>query len=67
VKVRLSPPIDGRRKLEGVLNAETTPQVIVIRLDDQTAWPVPYDTVQEARIVITDAMIAEEVKKRGEV
>ena len=38
-----------------------------MRLDDQTQWRVPYDTVQEARIVITDAMIAEEMKKRGDV
>ncbi len=65
VKVRLSPPIEGRRKLEGVLDAETTPQIIVIRLDDHTLWRVPYDVLQEARIVITDAMIAEEMKKRG--
>lgn len=67
IKVRLSPPLEGRRKLEGLLETETTPEVIVIRLDDQTEWRVPYDVVQEARIVITDAMIAEEMKKRGDV
>lgn len=67
IKVRLSPPLEGRRKLEGLLETEATPEVIVIRLDDQTLWRVPYDVVQEARIVITDAMIAEEMKKRGDV
>jgi ribosome maturation factor RimP len=66
VKVRVSPPLEGRRKFEGLLDSATTPQTIVIVLDDKTPWSVPYDILQEARIVITDEMIAEEMKKRGE-
>lgn len=49
VSVRLREKIDGRRKLEGLLQS-VEPDRIVLTQDGQT-WTVPYAAVERARLV----------------
>jgi ribosome maturation factor RimP len=66
IKMRFSPPINGRRKAEGVLQPISleNPEAIIVITSDQQIIAVNYKDIQDARIVITDAMIAAELKKR---
>ena len=69
IKLRLSPPVNGRRRVEGVLQA-ISPQhteTITVITGDKQVIEINYQDIQDARIVITDEMIAAELKKREAV
>jgi ribosome maturation factor RimP len=55
-RVELEQPVDGRRRLNGVILG-ADPQQAQIRLDDGTIFSVPLDLVRRAKLVLTDALI----------
>jgi ribosome maturation factor RimP len=67
VKVEMAVPIDGRRRFRGVLLG-TQGDAARIRRDDAAATEaaeiaLPIEEMSEARLVLTDALIAESLKR----
>jgi len=59
-RVELAAPIDGRKRLTGVvLGAETPadPPVARLRVDDGTEFTLPLSDIRRAKLVLTDALI----------
>jgi ribosome maturation factor RimP len=69
VKVEMAVPIDGRRRFRGVLIG-TQGDAARIRRDDAAATEaaevaLPIEDMAEARLVLTDALIAESLKRKA--
>lgn len=55
-------PIEGRRRFRGILEGISQG---IVRLDvEGMVYQIPADSIQSAKIVMTDALIAAELKKR---
>jgi ribosome maturation factor RimP len=61
-KIELHTPIDGRRRFRGKLLGLEGSEV-VIQTQDMRAQ-VPFKQIAEAKLVLTDALIAEDLKAR---
>jgi len=64
-KIELHAPIDGRKRFRGkLLGLEGTD--VVIQTQDMRAQ-IPFQQIAEAKLVLTDALIAEDLKARKRV
>jgi ribosome maturation factor RimP len=55
-RVELEQPVEGRRRIVGVILG-ADPQAARVRLDDGSTFTVPLDLVRRAKLVLTDALI----------
>lgn len=63
-KVELDPPVDGRRRFRGMLLG-TEEDTILLRVDDEE-MRLPFASVRKAKLVLTDALIAQAEKEYRE-
>jgi ribosome maturation factor RimP len=66
VRVELDPPHDGRKRLRGQLdgvagNADAAECEVLLTVDG-TAWRVPFDRIRKAKLVLTEALIAADLR-----
>ena len=58
VKAELARPINNRRRFQGqLLGREADSDVVLIRLEDETAR-LPFDEIRQAKLVLTDELLA---------
>ncbi|MFO1242618.1 MAG: ribosome maturation factor RimP [Rickettsiales bacterium] len=61
-KVETAHPIDGRKRFSGTLG--TTKDGKVVITVDQKEWQIPFDAIQSAKLIITDALLKAHQKQQ---
>ena len=61
-RIELSAPLDGRKRFKGTLLGLEGNEVALAQ--DETRWRFPLSSVVEAKLVLTDRLIEEDLKAR---
>ncbi|MBI1212477.1 MAG: ribosome maturation factor RimP [Alphaproteobacteria bacterium] len=67
-RIELKTPLEGRKRIKGMLKGLKGEDVLietrVDAQDDPIVLPVPFTLIGDAKLVLTDALIAEDLKRR---
>ncbi len=63
VKIELDLAIEGRRRFAGVLAGFEDDHVLLDPPDEEVTLAIPFDRITDARLVLTDALIAESLRR----
>ncbi|MBZ0216508.1 MAG: ribosome maturation factor RimP, partial [Fimbriimonadaceae bacterium] len=62
-KIELNEDIDGRKRFKGRLLGSTEDGVDLLLADDGTRITLPFDLIEEAKLLLTDELIAESLRR----
>lgn len=64
-KIELDRLVEGRKRFRGILSGLDEDNVAIVLNGEEDAALIPFDWIADAKLVMTDALVAESLRARG--